>query len=112
MLRNGLGNTIKYSFEIIQLVRLLYLHNDNLIFAISCLDVNTVELVTLSVLVAFALKNLNNLDRLAYQNRHQSFKNNKIGFITQHTLGSPIETDIPIGIIHVISSLKTIQSQK
>ena len=45
MFRDGFGDTIKHTLEIIQLTSELHFHDDNFTFAVFCFDVNTVEFV-------------------------------------------------------------------
>ena len=40
------------------------------------------------------------MNRLIEKNGYQSFKNSKVGFVTQHTLGSPVKTDVFVVVFH------------
>lgn len=61
MLRHSLTDSVKDALKIVQLTRVLYLY-DNLTVSVLCLYIHTVELVTLVLLIALALKNLHDMD--------------------------------------------------
>ena len=69
MLRDGLGSTIEHTLQIVQLTRQLYLDEKQLATVVLSLDVNTVELVIHSSLIAFAFQEFHNMDRLIQQHR-------------------------------------------
>ena len=94
VLRDSLCNAINNTMEIVQLSRLLNLHKDDFVLGILGFDVNAVELVVGVVLVALAFQNLNYLHLLIQKDRHQALQNAEVGLVSQHTLGSPVKTDI------------------
>ena len=98
MLRDGLGNTVEDALQVVELARLLDLHEDNLTLGVLGLDVNAVELVVDIILIAFTLQNLVNLHLLFKEHGHETLQHCEICFVAQHTLGSPIESDV---LVHI-----------
>ena len=111
MLGDRFSNTIQHPFQIIQFTCLLYLYKNDLILAITCFDVNAVVLVVYIILVAFALQDFDDMNRLIEKNGYQSFKNSKVGFVTQHALGSPVKTDIFVVVFHTLSFLANLRKK-
>jgi len=71
VLSDGLGHSVKNALEIMELSCQLYLHDDNLILRIPRLDVNTVELVVLTLLIPLALEYLSNENLLTKEDLWQ-----------------------------------------
>ena len=99
MLRDGLGNAVENALQIVELTRLLNLHQDNLALRVPGFDVDAVELVVLSFLIAFALKQLHNGHLLVEQHRHQPFQHRKVGLVAQHAFRRPVKSYV---LIHLI----------
>lgn len=82
-----------------QKLRLLYLHNDDCALAVLGLDVHAVEFVVWVVLVAFALQQLDDVDRLVEENGDQAFEHSEVGLVAQYPFGSPVETNQSVSSI-------------
>ena len=100
MLGNGFRHTIQHALQVVELARQLHLHDDNLSLLGLGLDVHTVKLVGGILLVALALKNLEDFYRHANKNGYQSLQHRKIGLIAQHALHRPVKPDIFIVFRH------------
>ena len=92
MLSDRLSHTIKDTLQIIELCCQLYFNNDDASLRILGLDVNTIELVIDSFLVAFTFQNLLNLDFLSQENGNQSFQHIKVSLVAKHPLHGPVKS--------------------
>ena len=94
VLCDGLGHAIEDALQIVKLARLLYLDKNDFALGVSGLNVHTVEFVVFNLLVALAFQNLDNRHFLVQQHGHETFEHPEVGFVAQHALGSPVESDI------------------
>jgi len=67
-------------------------HNDDLVFAVTRLYVDTVEFIRFIQLIAFTLQNLDDTDGLTQQNGEKTLQHAEIGLVTQQAFHSPIKT--------------------
>ena len=109
MFRDRLGNTEKNTFQIINLTGILNLHNNDLVFAVTRLYVDTVEFIRFIQLIAFTLQNLDDTDGLTQQNGEKTLQHAEIGLVTQQALHRPIKTNIPVFLFHHIRIISILQ---
>ena len=100
VLSDSFRHTVEDTFKVIQLACQLYLDDDDFSLAVLRLDVDAIELVVSCLLVAFALEDLLDMYRLIEQYGYQPFEYAEVSFIAQHALGSPVESDVFILLIH------------
>ena len=74
----------------------LYLDDDDLALAVERLDVDAVELVVRSFLVALAFEDFDNLDLFAQHDGQETVEHIEIGLLAQQTLDGPVEANIPV----------------
>ena len=98
MLGDGLGHAVDHPLQVVVLLRLLYLHENDLAVAVLRLDVHTVELVVLVLLVAFALQQLHDFHPLLKQHREEPLEHAEVGLVAQDVFCSPVEPDV-MGVI-------------
>ena len=94
MLGNSLCHPIEYALQIIQLTCVLYLHDDDVPFAIFRLDVNSVKLVVGFLLITLAFQYVDNLDRLTDKHCKESLKYSKVSLLTKQSFECPIESNV------------------
>ena len=94
MLGNGFSHAVEYTFQVVNLTRVLNLDDDYLALAVAGFDVNTVELVVYSFLVRFALKYLIYGHFLAEEYGEEAFQHAEVGFLTEQSLDRPVKTDV------------------
>jgi hypothetical protein len=93
VLGNDLGRAIKYPLKIIVFAIELDLDDDDdLLATIGDLDVDPVVFVLFTILVAFALQNLANLDVIEEQLREEAFQDDEIGLAFEESFHGPIES--------------------
>ena len=102
VLRDGLSHPIEDALQVIQLARLLYLHQDDFTLGVASLDVYAVELVVFLLLVAFALQKFHNGHLLVEQHRHQTFQHGEVRLVAKHAFRCPVK---PYILIHLLLSL-------
>ncbi len=100
MLDYGLARPIKYALQVMQLASQLHLHNDYMPFAITGLDVDTVEFVRVAFLIRLALKQFDDLYFLSDQYGDKTFKDIEIGLVAKHVLHRPIKPYIVVFLTH------------
>ena len=81
MFGNGLGHAVQYAFQIINLPRVLHLHEYNFSLAVLGLDVHAVELVGLGQLVPFAFQYFHDLRLVLEEHCEQPFQHGEVGLV-------------------------------
>ena len=109
MLGNGFGNAIEDALQVVQLAGVLYLHDDDFALAVQCFDVHTVELVICGLLVALALKQLDDGNLLIQKYGEEAFEHTEVGFLAKEALHRPVKTDISVRLIHIIQFIWQLQ---
>ena len=96
MLGDGLGYAVEDTFEIVYFAGVLYLDENDLPLAVERLDVDTVELVVGTSLVAFAFKDFDGLDLFVQHDGQETVEHVEVSLLPQQAFDGPIETDIPV----------------
>ena len=91
---------------------MLYLNEDDFSLAVSRFNIHSVEFVVWLFLVAFAFQNLDDVNGLVEKNGNQSLEHAKVGLVTQHTLGSPVKTDVFVVVFHIVAFLCKLTKKK
>ena len=102
MFGNGLCHSVKHALKIVELAGLLYLNDNDVALTVAGLYVHTVVLVIVVLLIAFALKYLDDMHRLIEQNGDESLQHTKVGLVAKHALGGPIEANVLVVVFHLI----------
>ena len=70
VLCDSLCHAVKDALQVVELARLLYLHQDNLTLGVSGLDVNTIEFISFCILIALALQQFDDCHLFVQQYCH------------------------------------------
>ena len=81
MFGDGLGHAVKYAFQIINLPRVLHLHEYDFAFAVLGLDVHAVELVGLGQLVPLTFQYFHDLRLVLEEHCEQPFQHGEVGLV-------------------------------
>ena len=96
MFGDGLGHAVKYAFQIINLPRVLHLHEYDFAFAVLGFDVHAVELVGLGQLVPFTFQYFHDLRLVLEEHCEQSFQHGEVGLVAQQPLDGPVESYVSV----------------
>ena len=96
VLGDGFRYTVEDAVQIVELTRLLYLHQNDFALRVEGLDVHAVELVVLGLLVALALQQFHDGHLLVEQHRHQALQDGIVRLVAKHALGCPVESYVLI----------------
>ena len=96
MLGDGFGYAVKDAFEVMHFAGVLNFDDDNLTFAVQGFDIDTVEFVVGTFLVAFAFENFEDTNFFTQHNGQETVEHIEVGLLTQQTFDGPIEADIPV----------------
>ena len=72
------------------------IYNDNFSLAIFGFDIYTIKFIFSCLLVAFALQDINNLDRFIQKHSQEALKHPKVRLLAKQTLDSPVKTYVSI----------------
>ena len=81
MFGDGLGHAVENAFQIINLPRVLHLHEYDFSLAVLGLDVHAVELVCFGQLVALTFQYFHDLRLVLEEYGEQPFQHGEVGFV-------------------------------
>ena len=90
----------------------MHLNNYYFPFYVLSLDINTIEFVAGTFLIALALKQFLYLHDLACKNSYQSFQNGEVGLVAQHSLHCPVKTYVLVVHFHRRMFITMLQKYK
>ena len=76
--------------------RILNFDDDNLTFAVQGFDIDTVEFVVGTFLVAFAFENFEDTNFFTQHNGQETVEHIEVGRLTPQSCDGPLEADLPV----------------
>jgi len=83
MLGDGFGHAVKDTFEIVYFTSVLDFDDDDLTFAVQGFDIDTIEFVVGTFLIAFAFEDFEDTDLFTQHDGQEAVEHTEVGLLTQ-----------------------------